>query len=83
MSTPMADILSGGSATLWTLHKGGPKPAIIVAAVLVLVGNWIRYGGTRANNFGTVMFGQILVGLAQPFVLSAPTRYRYAGPWVC
>ena len=27
------------------------------------------------NNFGMVMFGQILTGLAQPFVLSAPTRY--------
>ncbi|KAI9777590.1 MAG: hypothetical protein M1839_008644 [Geoglossum umbratile] len=60
---------------LWTLNKGGPKPAIIAAAVLVLLGNWIRYGGARANSFGVVMFGQILVGLAQPFVLAAPTRY--------
>lgn len=25
--------------------------------------------------FGLVMFGQILTGLAQPFVLSAPARY--------
>ncbi|OOF98115.1 hypothetical protein ASPCADRAFT_394931 [Aspergillus carbonarius ITEM 5010] len=40
-------------------------------------GNWIRYAGTKARggNFGVAMFGQILIGLAQPFCLSAPTRY--------
>lgn len=59
------------------LHEG-PKISIITASVLVLAGNWIRYGGVRSSgsgNFGVVMFGQILTGLAQPFVLSAPTRY--------
>ncbi|KAL2866579.1 putative cell surface receptor/MFS transporter (FLVCR) [Aspergillus lucknowensis] len=60
-----------------TLNKGGPKPAIIATSSLLLVGNWIRYAGTRANGgiFGVTMFGQILIGLAQPFCLSAPTRY--------
>jgi hypothetical protein len=62
-------------ATMYVLHRGGPRPAIIIAAVLILLGNWIRYGGTKTNNFGVVMFGQVLTGLAQPFVLSAPTRY--------
>ncbi|KFY48822.1 hypothetical protein V495_01002 [Pseudogymnoascus sp. VKM F-4514 (FW-929)] len=61
--------------TIYVLHKGGPKPAIITASVLLLIGNWIRYGGTRAQNFGVVMFGQILTGFAQPFVLSSPTHY--------
>jgi MFS family permease len=61
--------------TIYTLNKSGPKASIITAACLLLVGNWVRYGGTRSSNFGVVMFGQILVGLAQPFVLSAPTRY--------
>ncbi|KAL9620634.1 MAG: hypothetical protein Q9160_004888 [Pyrenula sp. 1 TL-2023] len=63
-------------AVIWTLNRG-PKPAIITAASLLLVGNWIRYAGARATggHFGAVMFGQILIGLAQPFVLSAPTRY--------
>jgi len=56
------------------LHLG-PKPAILTASGLILVGNWIRYGGARSNTFGVVMFGQILIGLAQPFVLAAPTRY--------
>ncbi|KAF2196107.1 MFS general substrate transporter [Delitschia confertaspora ATCC 74209] len=61
---------------IWTLNRG-PKGAIITASILILLGNWIRYAGTRASggNYGVVMFGQILTGLAQPFVLSAPTRY--------
>lgn len=60
-----------------TLNKGGPKPAIITTSALLLVGNWIRYAGTKAQGgiFGVAMFGQILIGLAQPFCLSAPTRY--------
>lgn len=64
--------------TVYVLHHGGPKPAIIISSVLILLGNWIRYGATRAGphgNFGGVMFGQILTGIAQPFVLAAPTRY--------
>ena len=61
--------------TFWTLRNHGPKLAIVISAALLLSGNWIRYGGTRANSFGTVMFGQILIGLAQPFVLAAPPSY--------
>ncbi|TVY54184.1 Solute carrier family 49 member A3, partial [Lachnellula cervina] len=63
---------------VFTLHRGGPRPSIVAASVLLLLGNWIRYGATRSGpngNFGGVMFGQILTGLAQPFVLAAPTRY--------
>ncbi|KAF1813804.1 MFS general substrate transporter [Eremomyces bilateralis CBS 781.70] len=58
------------------LHRG-PKDSLMVASVLTLLGNWIRYAGAKANGgtFGAVMFGQILVGFAQPFVLAAPTRY--------
>ncbi|QDS75099.1 hypothetical protein FKW77_007113 [Venturia effusa] len=60
--------------TLKMLHWG-PRPAILTAGGLIFIGNWIRYGGARSNTFGVVMFGQILIGLAQPFVLAAPTRY--------
>ncbi|GAM41657.1 hypothetical protein TCE0_042f14943 [Talaromyces pinophilus] len=62
---------------MYMLNKGGPRAVFITASVLILVGNWIRYAGTRANNgiFGVVMFGQLLLGLAQPFALAAPTRY--------
>ncbi|KAL9601933.1 MAG: hypothetical protein Q9219_002157 [cf. Caloplaca sp. 3 TL-2023] len=63
--------------TIYTLNKGGPRLALITSSLLILVGNWIRYAGTRASppRFGVVMLGQILIGLAQPFVLSAPTHY--------
>ncbi|EFX01056.1 cell surface receptor major facilitator superfamily transporter transporter [Grosmannia clavigera kw1407] len=68
---------------IYTLHFG-PRPAMIVSAVLLLVGNWIRYAGARSSlsadgntggHFGVVMLGQILTGLAQPFVLAAAARY--------
>ncbi|KAI4179915.1 MAG: hypothetical protein L6R41_007564, partial [Letrouitia leprolyta] len=63
--------------TIYTLHKGGTRLALITSSLLILVGNWIRYAGTRASppSFPAVMLGQILIGLAQPFVLSAPTHY--------
>ncbi|KAF1351023.1 major facilitator superfamily domain-containing protein [Delphinella strobiligena] len=63
---------------IWTLNKAGPKGAIIVAAVLTLVGNWLRYAGTRVGSngsFGVVVLGQVIIGFSQPFVLCAPTRY--------
>lgn len=62
-------------ATFFILHRYGPRVAIIVAAALVLAGNWIKYGATRANNFAGVMVGQLVIGFAQPFVLSSPTSY--------
>jgi MFS transporter, FLVCR family, MFS-domain-containing protein 7 len=65
--------------TIKILHYG-PKLSVMTAAALILAGNWIRYAGSFRNEndggiFGVVMFGQILTGLAQPFVLAAPTRY--------
>jgi len=65
--------------TIKILHLG-PRPSIMASAALVLAGNWIRYAGSykvepSGGIFGVVMFGQILTGLAQPFVLAAPTRY--------
>ena len=68
---------------IYTLNRGGPKASILISSALVLAGNWIRYAGTRTaasghnahGKFGVVVFGQILIGFAQPFVLAAPTRY--------
>lgn len=62
---------------IYVLHLG-PKPSIVTSSALILVGNWIRYAGSHSGSggmYGVVMFGQILTGLAQPFVLAAPTRY--------
>ncbi|KAI0112481.1 major facilitator superfamily domain-containing protein [Nemania sp. FL0031] len=63
--------------TIYMLHLG-PKPSIVTAAVFTILGNVVRVAGSHSRDggiFGVVMFGQILIGLAQPFVLSAPTRY--------
>lgn len=70
-------LLTRPSVVMYMLNKGGPRAVFITGSVLILVGNWIRYAGTRADNgiFGVVMFGQLLLGLAQPFALAAPTRY--------
>lgn len=64
-------------ATIYILNRHGPRGSILAASALIFLGNWLRYAGARAATprFGLVMFGQILIGLAQPFVLAAPTRY--------
>ena len=61
----------------YLLSRFGPKPSIIASAGLLIIGNWIRYGGTCASSpsYGAVMVGQIIIGFAQPFVLAAPTSY--------
>lgn len=61
--------------TFWALRKHGPKTSIVISACLLLAGNWIKYGGANSNTFAVVMLGQLLIGLAQPFVLAAPTTY--------
>lgn len=74
--TSHADVIDK-RVVIWTLNKGGTKTSIVTTAVLILLGNWIRYAGTRANGgiFGVAMLGQILIGFAQPFCLCAPTRF--------
>lgn len=64
-------------ATIYVLQLG-PKPSIVTCSVLILIGNWIRFAGSHSRDgglFRVTVFGQILVGLSQPFVLGAPTRY--------
>ena len=63
---------------MFTLDRGGPRDAIWTASILILVGNWIRYGGARTEGGGkyaATMLGQMLIGLGQPFVLATPTRF--------
>lgn len=46
--------------------------------MLIAVGSWIRYAGARVDGvqgFRIVVVGQVVIGLAQPFVLSAPVRF--------
>lgn len=59
------------------LHRG-PKLAFMTSAVLILIGNWIRYAGSTKTSGGSIacaMAGEIVIGFAQPFILAAPTRY--------
>ncbi|KAH8836874.1 hypothetical protein MCOR27_008965 [Pyricularia oryzae] len=69
-------IAASAPVVIYTLRHG-PKPAIFAASALVLAGNWIRYGGSRASSgsYGIVMFGQILIAIAQALVLASPARY--------
>ncbi|KKA27305.1 hypothetical protein TD95_003998 [Thielaviopsis punctulata] len=56
----------------------GPKPSFMAASAFLLVGNWVRYAGSHSPHGGTyslVVVAQVLIGLAQPFILSAPTCY--------
>ncbi|KAK0617330.1 major facilitator superfamily domain-containing protein [Immersiella caudata] len=62
---------------IYVLHLG-PKLSIMTSAILLLIGSWIRFAGSNSSSGGilsVVMFGQILTGMAQGFVLCAPTRY--------
>jgi len=66
---------------LLTLHKHSPKPSIVAASVLISVGSWLRYAGTKAGthgNFPLVVVSQFIIGTSQPFVLASPTRYSEA-----
>ncbi|KAG5936295.1 hypothetical protein E4U60_002668 [Claviceps pazoutovae] len=63
--------------TIAILHRG-PKLAFMIAAVLIILGNWIRYAGSASStqgHYAYILVGEILIGFAQPFTLAAPTRY--------
>jgi len=71
----MFAFVPASAVSSYTLHRYGCKAPITVAATLLLVGSWAKYGATRANSFPGVMVGQLLLGFAQPFVLASPTSY--------
>lgn len=59
----------------YVLHRFGCKMSIMVSAALLLAGSWVKYGATYKVSFAGAMFGQLLLGFAQPFVLASPTSY--------
>ncbi|KAK9380909.1 major facilitator superfamily domain-containing protein [Kockiozyma suomiensis] len=69
----------GSVPCAYTLHRRGVKAAMAVSAILLIVGSWIRVAGVKCNDgkgsFGVLMFGQIIIGLGQPFSLNAPSYY--------
>ena len=65
---------------MYILDKGGLRLAVRMASLLAILGFWLRYVGTIVGRggqgtFGLVMFGQILIGFAQPLVLNTPTYF--------
>jgi len=67
-------------AVIYILYRYGVRLSVIIAGLLSVVGVWLRYAGAKIHSdnggiFGLVMFGQLLLGFAQPFVLSAPAHY--------
>ena len=56
----------------WVLDDLGVKKGIIIGAVVTSLGAAIRCLVT--TNFYFVIAGQILCGIAQPFILNAPTK---------
>lgn len=58
----------------WAMRKGS-KFSLVVGGSLMLFSSWLKYGGTRIQNIGLAMFGQMLSGLACPFVTNLPVLY--------
>ncbi|EWS72426.1 MFS transporter (macronuclear) [Tetrahymena thermophila SB210] len=52
-------------------HKG-LKIGIFVGIFFTILGSWIRL--FINNNFGWAILGQVFAGIAQPFILNAPTQ---------
>ncbi len=61
----------------WVLKRYGVRMSLTIACIALMVGVWVRVIGARADggNFRTVVFGQLLIGVAQPFGLNAPAYY--------
>ncbi|ORX96160.1 cell surface receptor/MFS transporter [Clohesyomyces aquaticus] len=67
----------GAPATIWITNRYGPKGAMVVAGMTTTAASWIRFTATQIeySRFPITLFGQALIGVAQPFVLSTPIRY--------
>lgn len=50
---------------------------MVTGGVLIIIGSWVRYGAAQLddNRFVVMLIGQAILGLAQPFALSAPVTY--------
>lgn len=60
------------------MNRFGTKASMMVASLLVLAGNWLRFGAIQLDEdvrFAVTVVGQVIIGLGQPFVLSAPVHY--------
>lgn len=51
------------------------KTSMLCAAIFAVVGSWLKYGGSQIPNVGLTMFGQLLIGFSQSFVINAPVFF--------
>ena len=55
--------------------RRGTKLSMLVAASGLVIGSWLKYGGTKITSVPLTMIGQIIIGFIQPFVINAPVFY--------
>ncbi len=50
---------------------------MVAGGILIIIGSWVRYGAALLDDdrFVVMLIGQAILGLAQPFALSAPVSY--------
>ncbi|KAK9453212.1 major facilitator superfamily domain-containing protein [Dipodascopsis uninucleata] len=69
----------GSAVGAYILNRKGTKTAMLISSILLILGSWLSvisvkiYGGR--GSIGLAMFSQIIIGLAQPLVLNAPSYY--------
>ncbi|KAK9485692.1 major facilitator superfamily domain-containing protein [Lipomyces starkeyi] len=69
----------GSVPCAFVLNRRGAKTSMLISAILLIIGNWIRVAGAKCNggkgSFGVLMLGQIIIGFGQPFALNAPSYF--------
>ncbi|XP_054257030.1 uncharacterized MFS-type transporter C09D4.1-like isoform X2 [Macrosteles quadrilineatus] len=58
----------------WILERKGLRVAVILGALLMCVGAWIKVFSAQPDRFALTFLGQTMVGVAQMFTLGVPSR---------
>ncbi|XP_065216394.1 uncharacterized MFS-type transporter C09D4.1-like [Planococcus citri] len=58
----------------WVLQKKGLRVAVIMGAVLLAIGSWIKVFSAHRDRFDVAFTGQTIVSISQMFTLGAPAR---------
>ncbi|KIX09160.1 uncharacterized protein Z518_00238 [Rhinocladiella mackenziei CBS 650.93] len=59
----------------WILSRYGIKTSLVIGALGIIVGSWIRYAGVRTASYAGTMVGQTILGLSQLFIVPLPPVY--------
>lgn len=58
----------------WLLQKKGLRMAVILGAILLAIGSWIKVFSTKPDGFPIALVGQTIIGISQMFTLGIPAR---------